>query len=64
MKFALCAVVVQVIIVELTTVTPLHEEPPKSISAPFIKPVPVIVTRVPPMIAPELGDTLIIVGAA
>ena len=47
----------------LATVTFVAAVPPKMTDAPETKPVPVIVTAVPPLVAPELGETEVIVGA-
>jgi hypothetical protein len=56
-------VVVQVMLVELTTVTVPHDDPPKLTLAPVKKPVPVIVTFVPPPSAPAFGEIPVTVGA-
>jgi hypothetical protein len=58
-----CDVVVQVMLVELTTVTEEQLEPPKLTVAPDKKSVPVIVTLVPPPREPAFGETLVTVGA-
>ena len=58
-----CAGVVAVIEVALTTVTPVAELPPTLIDAPERKPVPVMVTAVPPAVVPETGEILLIAGA-
>ncbi len=47
----------------LTTVTLLAAVPPNVTVAPATKFVPVIVTAVPPLVDPELGETELIVGA-
>jgi hypothetical protein len=60
---AACAGVVAVIAALLTTVTLGAAMPPKVTVAPLTKFVPVIVTAVPPLVPPELGETLAIVGA-
>jgi hypothetical protein len=57
-----CAGVLAVIVVLLTTVTPLAAPPPIVTVAPVAKPVPVIVTAVPPVIGPDVGDTPVTVG--
>ena len=58
-----CAAVVAVIDVLLATVTPVAEVPPIFTVAPDWKPVPVMVTAVPPLIVPELGLIELTVGA-
>ena len=58
-----CAGVVAVIEVELTTVTPVADVPPKLTVAPAAKPVPVMVTDVPPLVVPEVGEIALTVGA-
>ena len=60
---AACAAVVAVIEVLLTTVTPVAAVPPRLTVAPARKPVPVIVTEVPPAAGPVLGVIEVIVGA-
>ena len=60
---AACAEVVAVIEVELTTVTLVAAVPPKLTVAPDEKPVPVIVTDVPPLVLPEVGEMAVTVGA-
>src|SRR5262249_47327614 len=60
---AVCAGVVAVIVVLLTTVTPVAAVPPIVTVAPAAKPVPVIVRAVPPLIEPDGGDTLVTAGA-
>ena len=54
--------VVQVIEVEETTTTDVHELPPMVTVAPVMKLVPVIVTEVPPAVVPEVGEMLVTVG--
>jgi hypothetical protein len=54
--------VVQVIEVEETTTTDVHELPPMVTVAPVMKLVPVIVTEVPPAVEPEVGEILVTVG--
>jgi hypothetical protein len=51
-----------VIDVALTTMTLVAAAPPNVSVAPLTKLVPVIVTLVPPLAGPELGDTLATVG--
>ena len=60
---AACAGVVAVIEVLFTTVIPVAAVPPRLTVAPVRKPVPVIVTAVPPLVLPEDGETLVTVGA-
>jgi hypothetical protein len=60
---AVCAGVVAVMEVLPTTVTPVAEAPPNLTDAPERKPVPVMMTAVPPAVLPEAGETLLIVGA-
>jgi len=55
--------VVAVIDVLLTTVTLVAAVPPNVTVAPETKLVPVIVTAVPPLVEPELGEIVLIVGA-
>ncbi len=55
--------VVQVTVVLLTTLTLVHCAPPIVTSVVVSKSVPVIVILVPPVVGPELGDMLVIVGA-
>ena len=50
-------------VVPLTTVTPVAAVPPKLTVAPDKKPVPVIVTAVPPAVVPETGEIALTVGA-
>jgi hypothetical protein len=54
--------VVAVIVVLLTTVTPVAAELPKVTVAPEAKFVPVMVTAVPPATGPLFGLTLVTVG--
>jgi hypothetical protein len=49
--------------VELTTVTLVAAVPPMLTVAPLAKPVPVIVTDVPPLVLPEVGEIEVTVGA-
>jgi len=58
-----CAGVSAVIVVALTTVTVDAGAPPMVTTAPVAKFVPVIVTAVPPRVAPEPGVTRVTVGA-
>ena len=60
----MCAGVVAVIDVLLTTTTFVAAVPPNVTVAPAAKFVPVIVTPVPPAVGPTLGDTLPAVGIA
>ncbi len=53
---------VQVIEVDDTTTTDVHELPPIVTVVPEIKFVPVIVTEVPPAVVPEDGEMLVTVG--
>jgi len=57
-----CAVVVPVMLVALTVVT-VSAEPPSDTVAPATKPVPAMVTAVPPSVDPLLGVTEVTVGA-
>ena len=59
---AVPAGVITVIDVEFTKVTPVASTPPIVTVAPVIKPVPVIVTGVPPALGPEEGEMLATVG--
>jgi hypothetical protein len=61
---AACAGVVAVIVVPLTTTTFVAAVPPNVTVAPEVKPVPVIVTAVPPPTGPLIGETLVTVGEA
>ena len=49
--------------VELTTVTLVAAVPPMLTVAPLEKPVPVMVTDVPPLVVPEVGEMAVTVGA-
>src|SRR3989442_11244625 len=60
---AACAGVVAVIVVLLTTLTPVAALPPTLTVTPATKFAPVIVTAVPPAVGPEDGATLLTVGA-
>ena len=60
---AACAGVVAVIDVALTTTTPVAGVPPRLTVAPATKPVPVIVTGVPPAVGPLVGAIVLTVGA-
>ena len=55
---------VAVIDVALLTVKPAAAVPPKLTAVAPVKPVPVIVTDVPPAVVPLFGLTLVTVGAA
>ena len=57
-----CAPVTAVIDVEETTTTEVAGEPPRATVAPAAKPVPVIVTGVPPAVEPEAGEIEATVG--
>jgi hypothetical protein len=46
----------------LATTTSVAETPPKVTVAPAAKLLPAIVTTVPPLVEPELGDADVIVG--
>ena len=59
----MCAGVVAVMDVALTTVTPVAEVPPRVTVAPLRKPVPVMVTAVPPFAVPVPGEMEVTVGA-
>jgi len=54
--------VVAVMLVALTTVTPVAAEPPIVTVAPPTNPVPVMVTAVPPAVEPDAGETAVMVG--
>ena len=56
------AAVVALIVVLPTTVTPVAAVPPRLTVAPARKPVPVMVTPVPPLEVPVLGVTELTVG--
>ena len=60
---AACAGVLAVMLVALTTVTPVAAVPPRLTVAPVKKPVPVMVTAVPPLVVPVAGDIAVTVGA-
>src|ERR1700682_6419533 len=60
---AACAGVLAVIVVLLTTLTPVAALPPTLTAAPAAKFVPVIVTAVPPVVGPDAGATPLTVGA-
>jgi hypothetical protein len=60
---AACAAAVAEIEVLLTTVTPVAGVPPRVTVAPERKPVPVMVTGVPPAGGPKLGEIAATVGA-
>ena len=49
--------------VALAMVTAAADVPPSFTDAPARKPVPVIVTAVPPLVVPELGVMAVTVGA-
>ena len=53
-----------VMVVSLTTVTSVAAVVPKSTAVAPVKPVPVIVTEVPPAVGPLFGLTPVTVGAA
>ena len=53
----------QTIEVVLTTDMPVADVPPKVTAVMLAKPVPVIVTDVPPLAGPLLGEQLVTVGA-
>ena len=55
--------VIAVIVVLPTTVTELAAVPPKLTAAPVAKPVPVMVTAVPPLTRPDGGETVSMIGA-
>ena len=56
--------VVQVMVVELTTVKPATAAPPMLTSVAPVKLVPVIVTLVPPALGPRCGVRSVTVGGA
>jgi hypothetical protein len=60
---AVCAGVVAVIDVLPTTVAAVAAVPPRLTVAPARKPVPVMVTAVPPFVEPVFGVIEVIVGA-
>jgi hypothetical protein len=51
-----------VIDVLLTTVTPVATVPPKFTVDPARKPVPVMLTAIPPLLGPEFGEIAVTVG--
>ncbi|MNM85398.1 hypothetical protein D3C81_975110 [compost metagenome] len=55
---------VAVICVALLTVTPVAAVAPKVTAVVPLKPEPVIVTVVPPVVGPEVGEMLLTTGAA
>ena len=57
-----CAPVVPLMVV-LVTVTPVSATPPTVADAPAWKLVPLIVTVVPPVVGPLVGETELTVGA-
>lgn len=59
---AVLAGVVAVILVPLTTVTPVAAAPRLTV-APLRKPVPVTVMEEPPLVVPEAGEMPVTVGA-
>src|SRR4051794_17390515 len=61
---AACAGAVAVMLVALSTVNDAAGVTPNSTSMALLKPVPVIVTDVPPLLGPWAGLTLVTVGAA
>jgi hypothetical protein len=61
---ALPAGVVAVMVVPLTTTMLAAAVAPNFTAAPAAKPVPVIVTAVPPAVDPPFGDTPLTVGSA
>src|SRR6185503_7993537 len=58
-----CAAVAAVMVVVLTTLTCVAANPPISTPAPGRKFVPEMVTLVPPLVDPELGEIPLTVGA-
>ena len=60
---AMCGGVNAVIEVELTTLAPLSTKPSSSTIAPFTKPLPVMVSEVPPAMGPSAGVIVPMVGA-
>jgi len=60
---AACAGLVAVIWVSEVTEKAVAGVPPKNTPLAFVKPLPVIVTLVPPFVVPEFGLTLVIPGA-
>lgn len=59
---AACAGEVAEIVVLFTTVTAVAEVPPSFTVAPARKPVPLMVTAVPPLMVPLLGEIEVTVG--
>jgi hypothetical protein len=59
---AACAGVVAVIVVLLVTKTLVAGTPPIISVAPVVKPLPLIVTEVPPAVVPEFGVILLTFG--
>jgi hypothetical protein len=55
--------VIAVIVVPFATVTLVADVPLSFTVAPVRKPVPVMVTAVPPLVVPELGVIAVTVGA-
>jgi hypothetical protein len=53
-----------VIVVALTTVTPVADDPPNTTAVAPVKLVPVMVTAVPPATGPVVGEIEVTVGAA
>ena len=62
-KPLVCAGVSAVIVVLPTTFTLVAAVPPKATVAPAAKPVPEIVTAVPPAVEPDVGERPLIIGA-
>ena len=60
---AACAGAVAVMVVLFVTPTPVAGVPPKLTVAPARKPVPVMVTGVPPAVVPDTGEIELTVGA-
>lgn len=50
--------------VSLTTVKLVAAAPPKVTAVALVKPLPVMITAVPPAVMPDVGETLVNVGAA
>lgn len=61
---AACCGVMAVMLVALTTVTPVAAVPPMATVAPVRKLVPVRVTAIPPAVVPDVGATAVNVGGA
>ena len=55
---------VAVICVALLTVKPVAAEPPKFTAVALVKPEPLMVTVVPPVLGPVVGEMPVTVGAA